>query len=364
MKLLFVLENYHPHIGGVETLFKSLCESLASRGEEVTVFTTGVIKTAAKKETLNGVHIIRTGYSNRYLFTFISVVALIPLARKCDHIHTTSYNAAIPAKLAAWWCKKPISITFHEVWATLWFKLPYMTKLGAWLHYTFEQFILKLRFDRFVAVSNSTRQGLIEHGVSVNRISMIYNGLDYKDFETKEAGTGSGFTYCYFGRLGVSKGLDLLLEAVPLIHEQIPESHFKLIIPKIPRSFYKRIQKAIKTLGIRDDTIELNHLPFTLLKREISSADVVVIPSYSEGFCFTAVESMALGTPLVISGKGALAEVVTGHYIVMEAMTSKALADAVYKAYMGHWTYKPTKKYPLTKTIQAYEALFDKLSPS
>jgi len=33
MKLLFVVENYLPHIGGVEVLFKHLCEGLAKKNE-------------------------------------------------------------------------------------------------------------------------------------------------------------------------------------------------------------------------------------------------------------------------------------------------------------------------------------------
>ena len=39
MKILFVLENFYPNIGGVETLFKSLTEQLVREGHEVMVIT-------------------------------------------------------------------------------------------------------------------------------------------------------------------------------------------------------------------------------------------------------------------------------------------------------------------------------------
>ncbi len=364
MKLLFVLENYYPHIGGVETLFKHLCESLAARGDDVTVFTSGVIHSAAKKESLNGVKIVRTKYRNRYLFTFFSVFALIPFARKCDHIHTTSYNAAIPARIAAWWCKKSITITFHELWGNLWYRLPYMTKIGAWLHNRFEQIIIRLNFDRFVAVSEFTKNRLIRYGVPSRKVIRIYNGIPYDEFQEITPIKQPGFTYCYFGRLGVSKGLDLLLQAAPHIKKNIPNSNLKLIIPRIPASFHRRIQKMITELDLEDHITELNHLPFDQLKSQVSSSDVVVIPSYSEGFCFSAVEAMALGTPLVISGRGALDEVVTGRYIRMENLTPEALAKAVQKAYHTEWQFKEPTTYPLDDTIAAYQALFDQISAS
>ena len=39
MRILFVLENYLPHIGGVEILFKNLSESLVKKGHEVDLVT-------------------------------------------------------------------------------------------------------------------------------------------------------------------------------------------------------------------------------------------------------------------------------------------------------------------------------------
>jgi len=39
MKILFILEYYIPHIGGVESLFKALIERLDHTGHHVTVLT-------------------------------------------------------------------------------------------------------------------------------------------------------------------------------------------------------------------------------------------------------------------------------------------------------------------------------------
>src|SRR3954468_1153941 len=62
MRILFVLENYFPHLGGVEMVFKNLCEGLAKK-HEVTVITRRLPNTKAK-ETMNRVKIIRVSSFN------------------------------------------------------------------------------------------------------------------------------------------------------------------------------------------------------------------------------------------------------------------------------------------------------------
>ena len=39
MRILFVLENYIPHVGGAEIVLKNLAEGLANKGHEVNVVT-------------------------------------------------------------------------------------------------------------------------------------------------------------------------------------------------------------------------------------------------------------------------------------------------------------------------------------
>ena len=127
MKILFVLENYFPNIGGVETLFKTLTEELVAQGHQVTVVTTLPDQSDAPKfEQRGNLTIRRISFLNRYFFTFLGVFSVIKYVRDCDLVHTTSYNAGIPAILAAKLFGKKTIITFHEVWGTLWCRLPYI----------------------------------------------------------------------------------------------------------------------------------------------------------------------------------------------------------------------------------------------
>ena len=360
--ILFVLENYYPNIGGVETLFKGLVETLSQQGHQITIITTLLSPSHPKKETIGKLQILRYRFINRYLFTLLAIFPILKHGRNADLIHTTSYNAALPSFIAAKLLRKKVIVTFHEVWASLWFQLPYMSAFGKKLHWLFEQMLIRLPFDRFIGVSKSTAQNLIKAGVAAERVHYIYNGIDYADFRTEGAvNLPSSFTYTFFGRLGVSKGLDLLLGAAVLFYKKNPSSRLRLILPKDPDGFLKLVQEEIGSKGL-DTHIELLHeLPFSELKRKLKESHAVVIPSYSEGFCFAAVECTALDVPIISSDQMALKETVSGKHIKMAEQNAEALFRALEKARAGEWVEIPVRHFYLKDTIANYIKLYGQL---
>jgi glycosyltransferase involved in cell wall biosynthesis len=294
-------------------------------------------------------------------------VALFPVLRyagECDLIHTTSYNAALPAYLAARLRGKKILVTFHEVWARLWFRLPFMGRAGKLLHYLFEQMLLRLSFDCFIGVSESTSGNLLKAGIPPHRVRTIYNGIDYQDFtEIKHpsAATSRPFIYTYFGRLGVSKGLDLLLDAAVQFRLQHPDSLLKMIVPQTPPGFFNLLLNMIEKAGLKDYIVLRHHLSFSALKQELTSSDCVVIPSLSEGFCFAAVESVALGVPVISSDQAALREVVSGLFIKMKKPDAASLVEALELAKAGKWEQTPVRTFELEDTVAAYIKLYKEI---
>jgi glycosyltransferase involved in cell wall biosynthesis len=83
-----------------------------------------------------------------------------------------------------------------------------------------------------------------------------------------------------------------------------------------------------------------------------------VIPSYSEGFCFAAAESIALGVPLISSGKGALQEVVSGKHLTMQNHDAEGLRRSLEKAYRGEWENMPVRKFHFRDTLEQYLSLY------
>lgn len=362
MRILFVLENYYPNIGGVETLFKSLAESLVEEGHQVTVLTNKFSSELKSEETIKGVYIKRLSLLNRYIFTLFGFFGAYGQAKKHDVIHTTSYNAAIPAFFAGMLSGKKVLITFHEVWGKLWFRLPYMNKISLGLHYLFEKTLLKFPFKKFIAVSNTTAHHLKLNGVNEEKITTIHNGIDYNLFPNRPLNKVEGeFQFIYFGRLGISKGLDLLLDAVTLLSKDRKDFKLKMIIPTTPVGFHKKVRKIIKRNNLESLIDIESNLPFYQLKTQVQKSHAVVIPSYSEGFCFTAVESMALGVPIITSAQGALQEVVTGKHLHMESLNAEALRDCMIKALNDEWKETPLRKYELSASVNAYMQLYKEL---
>jgi len=371
MKILFVLENYYPNVGGVETLFKNLIEELAGKGHQITLVTTQLDPSHPFREEQNNITIFRYPYRNRYAFTFLALFPLLRHTKGVDLVHTTSYNAAFPAFIASKLRRKKIIITFHEVWASLWFKLPYMNAFTRVGHSLFEKMLLKFSFDKMVAVSESTAESLVASGISKDNIEIIYNGIDYSAWQDSTTKSGGGddytkpnaFTYTYYGRLGISKGLNLLIKAADIIRMNHPHSQFKMIIPKTPKALYGIVHSKIKTLGLEDHIIMLHELPQDELIKEIKTSHCVVIPSYSEGFCYAAVETSALGVPIISSDQTALKETVTGKCIKMERMDVPSLVRAIEAAMNEEWEMVEPKTFHLEENTKSYVKLYEQLYP-
>lgn len=362
MRILFILEYYYPHIGGVETFFKSLTEQLEDNGHKVTILTNRYQNHLAAYEEHGNIRIIRKKYYNRYIFTFLAWITALKYARQSDLIHTTSYNAAVPA----WICSKLTGtktiITFHERWGDLWYQIPWMSTIGRKLHYFFEWLITKFKFEKFVAVSDFTKVKLIEGGVGAKRVMRIYNGIDYSEIlAKKENSPTKDFTFLFFGRVGYAKGVDLLLESFKLFQANGGQAKLIMVLPSERTVLYNHVKVDIRHLE-KTGVLELkSDLEYQELQDLIATVNAVVIPSYSEGFCFAAAETMAIGTPIISSGQGALKEVVCGQHITASTFDVPALADAFEKATVGDWTLTEKKQFPLQDTIDQYVALYEEI---
>lgn len=369
MKILFVLENYAPHIGGVEVVFKNLCEGLAKKGHEIKIITHR-LKGTKKKEKINGVwvHRVKCFYS-RYWFTFLAIPSALRYSKKADLIHTTTYNGALPAKIAAWWRKKPSIITVHEVLGENWKTLG-MSRLSASLHKLLEKMIMKLNFDRYISVSNSTKKQVEKTGIKKNKIKTIYNGVDYsfwnpKKYDRKKIrkklGLEKKWVYLFYGRPGISKGLEYLIKAIPEI--KIPNSIFLGIISKDKtyKKRYRQMMKLIQRLGIADKVKIINPVSHKELPNYIMAADCIVIPSLTEGFGFTTAESCALGKPVVCTDTTSLPEVASGRFMLVKPADPRAIARGVEKVYEGKYKEKTLKRFELQTNINNYEKTYEEL---
>ena len=364
MRILYVLEHYHPYIGGSEKLFTDLSTQMAAAGNDVLVVTTKYSSELPSVDEYKGVRILRIRCFNRFLFTFFALFKLLGLRERFDLIHATTYNAAVPAWVYSKIKSIPSVLTFHEVWGKLWFKLPFLhfhQRLG---YYLYEQLVIRLTYDTYIAVSNATRQALIKAGIERNKITRIYNGLDYGELEALKTAPGSNekFEFLFFGRLGVSKGLDLLIPAFSHFHDRVGNTRLTLVLPTQPRSILSKVQKLIRKHHSQEAIKVIHELPYPELIQLISQVDAVVVPSYTEGFCYVAAEACGIGASVIHSNRMSLSEVVSGPNIKMKALNIASLSDALTDAFNGNWEYTPLNKFEIKSTIDEYLKLYSKIS--
>jgi glycosyltransferase involved in cell wall biosynthesis len=344
-RILFVLEYFHPHQGGVETLFLQLTEALAARGYQVAVITLRLPGTE-RHEVHHGVEIHRVGaprWARRYWFTLLAVPAVFRRAAVADLVHTTTYNAAIPAWLGAAARGKPAVVTVHEVFGDQWNQLRGLHPRLGFFFRLFEWVVLHLPFARFVCVSRFTRERLRQFmRVPAGRAAVVYNFLDYRfwdrarhrprDLKGEIGVPPEAFVYLYFGRPGVSKGIEYLLDATGEIRRQVPGSHLVLLLTRDPADQYRRLLAQIGAQGLADHVTVLDPVARAELPGYLLAADCVVVPSVSEGFGFAALEAATLGCRVVATSGHAVEEVLGDSAVLVPPRDAAALAAAVVAA--------------------------------
>lgn len=168
-----------------------------------------------------------------------------------------------------------------------------------------------------LAVSRALREDMIRLGMPEERIGVHYTGLDRERFhpiERRAARTlvsampgleiwSKGPLIVTPGALIPRKGQQLVLEA--LIH--LPEARLALAGGGEDEA---RLKAEAKILGVADRVHFLGLVSHDVLPQLLCAADVMVLPSASEGLANVWIEALASGTPIVIPDIGGAREVV------------------------------------------------------
>ena len=378
-RILMILDNYYPHIGGAELLFQNLAESLVQEGYTVTVLTPRSFPDYKPEEILNGVRIYRPWmppFLQRYFFTFLAIPKAIALARKHDVIHTATYNAAFPAWIAAKVTGRKSLITIFEVWGRNWFRFGESRLLSAVL-FLLEQLVLLLKFDQHVSISNSTERAYAEV-YPTRPTARIYPGVDYDELNQARQRDQhqlaairerwgfkpDDFVVLGFGRTGLSKGFEYLVKAIPAASQQVPQARFVFVWPTAPNFVTSRDQLVDEIsrfpASVRVDVHDKK--PRQELLSLIQAADCVVVPSLSEGFGYAVVESCCLCNKVIASNTTSIPEVIGGNYLLAEPASPDAMARAMANMYHGHHetTALPTT-FTVGRMVDAHKAVYDAL---
>ena len=174
-----------------------------------------------------------------------------------------------------------------------------------------ERVILRLPVARFIAISKSTADKLVAHGVDPHRIEVIPCGYD--EAVVAAVGPQPAATHprlVVVGRLVPYKRVDLVIQALARLVPHRPDLEL-LVIGRGPE--HERLVELAADLGVTDRVRFAGHLPtHSDVLREVAASTVFVSASEIEGFGIAVVEASALGCPIVVSDIPVFDEVTAG----------------------------------------------------
>ncbi len=187
------------------------------------------------------------------------------------------------------------------------------------------------RQDKIIAISNTTATDMQKYfGLPKDQISVIHNGLDHCRFFPSEPSRFAHEERCflYVSRLEhPAKNHWRLIEAFNQFKEGT-QSNWKLVLAGGDWHGAEVIHRAAKESPFADDIHMLGFVADEDLAHLYRAADVFIYPSLYEGFGMPPIEAMACGCPVIVSPRGALAEVVgdAGYIVNPEQIDSIRLA--------------------------------------
>jgi teichuronic acid biosynthesis glycosyltransferase TuaC len=186
------------------------------------------------------------------------------------------------------------------------------------------------RADGLIAVSRGLRDRLVELGIDRARIRVLRNGVDlalFRPYDRELARRKLGFTrptLLAVGNLVALKRHSLMVEALA----RLPEADLVIVGEGPERA---AIERLARTLRVGHRVRLLGRVPQDGLPEIYSAADLLLLVSRHEGWPNVLLESLACGTPVVVSDMAGIADIVAAPEAgrIVTEVTSDRLAAAI-----------------------------------
>ncbi|MGZ4912507.1 MAG: glycosyltransferase family 4 protein [Halobacteriota archaeon] len=202
------------------------------------------------------------------------------------------YLPCFSGKIASIIKKKPLVITWLEVWDTYWYT--YLGTVAGSIGRIIERLTMRLP-DSIVAVSNKTKEDLVRCNVDRGCIDVIPVGVDLDHIADIQPSL-KGADVLFAGRLIYEKRVDLLLNALALAKEVVPTISCMIVGDGPERA---TLESQARQLGLEGNVTFMGFLEQDGLTAHMKSSKVFVLPSEREGFGLVIVEANACKLPVI-----------------------------------------------------------------
>lgn len=328
LKILQVVPSFKPswETGGAARVAYEISKKLLERGHDVTVYTTDGLRSrlsVVKNRPVN-VDGLRTYYFKN-ISTFLIRKINLPLpyyspvvARRetkgFDVVHLHAYRTPLTV-VVSYYARKygiPYVLQPHGSLTTFFYK--------GWLKRVFDRLLgYKILKDAAeVIASTKTEAGQYKSmGVDENKIEIVPDGINLPEYENlPERGEfrrrygldDNERIVLYLGRIHRIKGLDLLARAFADLSKSLND--IELVIVGPDGGYLPSLKKLVGELKIGDKVLFTGPLYGQEKLEAYVDADIYVLPSFYETFPGTVLEALACETPVIITDRCGIADVI------------------------------------------------------
>jgi glycosyltransferase involved in cell wall biosynthesis len=296
---------YPYNMGGADKRLWELARKLAENGEhEVHIYGMkwwhGPDTIVTDNVHLHGVCKVRELYNEHGVRSItealIYSLKVLPPLLKADYdvidCNQFPYFPCFSGKIASIIKRKPLVITWLEVWGAYWSE--YLGGSSGKIGRIIERLTMRLP-DGIVAISQKTRGDLIKCKVRPERIDVIPVGIDLERI-IKIAPAPRTTDVLFAGRLIHEKRVDLLLSAVAIVKTEVPMISCAIIGDGPERG---ALEDLTASLGLEKNVIFTGFVDQDGLTAYMKASKVFVLPSVREGFGLVIIEANACGLPVI-----------------------------------------------------------------
>ena len=275
---------------------------LRRRGHSVTLVTTpgSILWERARERSLD---VVGMNLRSELNPAAVARLSRVILNRRVDIVHAHRAHAHSVGLAAAWLTRRPFVVSRRTA-------LRPRDNFGSRLKYR------SRAVTRIVAVSQAVSRVLVDYGVGLDRISVIYSGVDPGLFGPRgrrpdlwaELGLPAGAPVVgkVANAYGRSKGLVTFLEAARAVASRTPDVRF-LLVGKGTDS--EKMRAAVNSLGLQRVVVLAGYR--SDVPDVLASLDMLVnCPTAREGLSMAVLEAMATGLPVIGTDVGGIPELV------------------------------------------------------
>lgn len=253
-------------------------------------------------------------------FAFLIYFKIIYKNRDADIVLASSFSEKIFASIACKVLKKPI------IWIEFASIEPLLSKFWGFPG-LFYKIVLRIPEKIITSSEHSRKKLLSELDLSPERIAVIPCGINLPKIPAAQHNTKTPTIVCV-SRLQPGKGQDLLIRALPKIINEFPNVKLRIVGTG---DFATKLKKLVKDLSLEKNVVFVGFVPDVYVEYQNSQVSVFPTVWALEGFGMIAIESMAIGAPVVAYDFGPIPEIIDDgkNGLLAEAGSTSDLAEKI-----------------------------------